>query len=329
MKKSLFVFLLIILSQSYAVSDTIIFKNGKRITVENAWEENGQVKCYRFGSIVGYQKSSIEQIVKDGKGSKENVVYSASTKTLEPDNVEVIRKLSFEIENKVREIGMRKADEGKDPDEEYVSIMQEAYREVFEDNGYDFSKTLSIVASDNFNKESALVKQIVAPMVVRIIYILSNSKEFFENPFVPLSKFYGEIDSKNILKLNLAMSVRNPNLNSADYNVFTLKEIDPLLREKWESMRQDLAAGNIEEAMQYFVLDKREAFRKVFENSSEAAALLKNVENLELVESQSDISSVRYILDFDPGMKNEKMILSSHVIFVRDIEDGLWKIKFF
>ena len=328
MKKSFVFVLVILLSQSYAVADTIIFKNGKRIATERAWEENGQVKCYRFGSIVGYPTSSIEQILKDDKGFQENVVLSAGAKTPEPDNVEVIRKLSVEIENKVREIGMRKADEGKDPEEEYVSIMQEAYRVVFEDNGYDFSQTLSIVASDNFIKESALVKQIVAPMVVRTIYILSNSREFFDNPIVPFSKFYGEIESKNILKINIAMSVRNPNLNSADYNVFTLREIDPLLREKWESMRQELAAGNIEDALQYFISDRNAAFRKVFENSSGIAALLKNIENLELVESQSDTQSVRYIVDFDPGMKNEKLILSSYVIFVRDIEDGLWKIKF-
>jgi hypothetical protein len=85
----------------------------------------------------------------------------------------------------------------------------------------------------------------------------------------------------------------------------------------------------IEEAMQYFVSDRKEAFRNVFENSSETVALVKNIENLELVESQSDTQSVRYIVDFDPGMKNEKSVLSSYVIFVRDLEDGLLKINFF
>ena len=166
-------------------------------------------------------------------------------------------------------------------------------------------------------------------MVTRTIYFLSDSKEFYDNPIIPLSKYYGEIDSKNIFKLNLAMYVRNPNLNSVDFNVFTLTEIDLLLREKWKSMRQDLAAGNIEEAIQYFVSKKKETYRKVLENSPEIVTFLKNIENLELVESQSDTQSVRYILDYESSMKTEKMILSTYLIFGRDIEDGLWKIEFF
>lgn len=43
----------------------IVLKNGKRIKTEGAWEEDGQVKCMRFGAVVGYPKADVERIERE------------------------------------------------------------------------------------------------------------------------------------------------------------------------------------------------------------------------------------------------------------------------
>jgi S1-C subfamily serine protease len=48
-----------------SVADILIMKNGKRIKTERAWTEGNQIKCYRFGSIIGYQKESVARIIKE------------------------------------------------------------------------------------------------------------------------------------------------------------------------------------------------------------------------------------------------------------------------
>ncbi len=66
-KKIILMLMGLVLVQSPAVSvaDILIMKNGKRIKTERAWTEGDQIKCYRFGSIIGYQKDSVARIVKE------------------------------------------------------------------------------------------------------------------------------------------------------------------------------------------------------------------------------------------------------------------------
>ena len=63
-----FVFIFIILGASRIVgeADTIYFKNGARLDIEKAWEENGKVKCIMFGNEYEYQKDDIERIESNG-----------------------------------------------------------------------------------------------------------------------------------------------------------------------------------------------------------------------------------------------------------------------
>ncbi len=70
MKKiAVITFLFLFPFASYA--DIIHFKDGKKIEVEGAWEEGGQVKCKRFGGVVSYPKSKVDRIEKDAAAPEE------------------------------------------------------------------------------------------------------------------------------------------------------------------------------------------------------------------------------------------------------------------
>jgi len=64
MKNFFILVVLSILFPLFASADTIILKNGMRIENVRAWEEDGQVKCYRFGSLIGYLKKNVQKIEK-------------------------------------------------------------------------------------------------------------------------------------------------------------------------------------------------------------------------------------------------------------------------
>ncbi|HBN26379.1 MAG TPA: hypothetical protein DD405_02795 [Desulfobacteraceae bacterium] len=45
-------------------ADTIFLKNGNEIKNVRAWEEDGLIKCFQYGSIVAYQKKDVVRIEK-------------------------------------------------------------------------------------------------------------------------------------------------------------------------------------------------------------------------------------------------------------------------
>jgi len=53
-----------LLSFSYAYADTIYFKNGMRLDIEEAWEDDGKIKCKIFDSVVVYSKEEIDRVEK-------------------------------------------------------------------------------------------------------------------------------------------------------------------------------------------------------------------------------------------------------------------------
>lgn len=64
MKKLLISFLLLLLCPLFVSADVIVFKNGNRIETKGTWKENGQIKCYYNGGIVGYPEELVERIEK-------------------------------------------------------------------------------------------------------------------------------------------------------------------------------------------------------------------------------------------------------------------------
>ncbi len=49
-------------------ADTIYFKNGTRLDIPEAWEEDGQVKCVLYGQVVSYPVEDVERIEKEEVG---------------------------------------------------------------------------------------------------------------------------------------------------------------------------------------------------------------------------------------------------------------------
>ncbi len=56
--------LLLMLCPAMADADTIFLKNGRTIENVSTWEAGSQIKCYRFGAVVGYLKENVERVEK-------------------------------------------------------------------------------------------------------------------------------------------------------------------------------------------------------------------------------------------------------------------------
>lgn len=50
----------------------IHFKNGKHLETDKIWEEYNQIKCHRYGTVVGYAKDDIERIEKKKQRKERN-----------------------------------------------------------------------------------------------------------------------------------------------------------------------------------------------------------------------------------------------------------------
>ncbi len=57
-----------------ANADIIILNNGKKIKTIRAWTEGDQVKCYRFGAIIGYPKENVKRIEEEPDENFEQVM---------------------------------------------------------------------------------------------------------------------------------------------------------------------------------------------------------------------------------------------------------------
>ena len=62
LQKAAAISILFFLIAAVSHADTIIFKDGRQVETINAWEEGNQVKCERFGTVVGYPRSTVERI---------------------------------------------------------------------------------------------------------------------------------------------------------------------------------------------------------------------------------------------------------------------------
>jgi len=105
--------------------------------------------------------------------------------------------------------------------------------------------------------------------------------------------------------------------------VFAAGELDQLLQPKWEAMKSELRAGDIDGALSYVSLARRSAYRSMLSNLSIPLGSIDQV--------LTNISFARQLsrhADFDM-MRTEAGTPYSHlVVFVYD-EDGIWRLRFF
>jgi cytochrome c556 len=85
---------LVIAFPLFTCADTLVLKDGTRIEVKNYWEEDGQIKFQKYGSVIGYPKSNILMIEKEeGASGKKDELSS-----LYLDVIAGIKKIATSIE---------------------------------------------------------------------------------------------------------------------------------------------------------------------------------------------------------------------------------------
>ena len=102
--------------------------------------------------------------------------------------------------------------------------------------------------------------------------------------------------------------------------VLNKTEIDTLLKGKWEGMKGEMASGNTESALDYFMEGNRDRYRKIFEElGDEVNKRLSEIIDVELYTTTGRVAQCGAIRIETGG------VYAYPVTFVKD-ENGLWKI---
>lgn len=75
-------------------ADTIVLKNGKRIKVEQTWKEDGQIKCERFGSVIGYPESMVDRVETDSTRREADTEELSRTYRSMVEDIQLLKQLS-------------------------------------------------------------------------------------------------------------------------------------------------------------------------------------------------------------------------------------------
>jgi len=110
-------------------------------------------------------------------------------------------------------------------------------------------------------------------------------------------------------------------------NVLSRDAIDGLLRAKWDAMKQRLAGGATESALEYFSNRTRDRYRVIFnELSHRVPEIVARMEGIEMILCRDDGAEYRihrtHIVNVQP------VTITYSIFFARD-ENGLWKIDRF
>jgi hypothetical protein len=82
MKKLLTIIFILFCITAAGFADTIVFKDGSRIDVTKAWEENGQIKCKIAGVVIGYPKKDVKRIIRQKQSSYARQLSASEIATL-------------------------------------------------------------------------------------------------------------------------------------------------------------------------------------------------------------------------------------------------------
>jgi hypothetical protein len=145
----------------------------------------------------------------------------------------------------------------EDSNMDLVLFSKDITIKAFEKSGYDFSKTIALMAEKGIDKDAALFKEIILPLIIQIEYSADGDTEIFS-----------ETDAKNLFKLSVSANSKDKNMDIPDYNLTKRDEIDSLLKKKWNDMTSAIKRYDIEGALEYFMPDKREMYRELFNPTS-------------------------------------------------------------
>jgi hypothetical protein len=100
-------------------------------------------------------------------------------------------------------------------------------------------------------------------------------------------------------------------------------QMDNMLKAKWEGMKTALAAGNVEEAVSYFLDTSQESFRYRFTLlAAELPQVVADMGICRIVEVKE------HLAEYDLRIENNGITYSYQVLFMKD-RDGIWRIRSF
>jgi hypothetical protein len=107
-------------------------------------------------------------------------------------------------------------------------------------------------------------------------------------------------------------------------SVLSKVALDTLLRGKWEGMRQKLGSQNLQEALAYFVGEKKELYNEVFTALyQKLPEIVQEMQDIQLVYAED--SAVKYRIRRNEFHAGQTVDITYYIYFVRDM-DGLWRI---
>jgi hypothetical protein len=101
---------------SLAGADAIVLKNGNRIEAQKVWEEDGYIKCDRYGGVVGFPKREVlrtetqqsdEELngVQEGAVPKENINVNSERAILSEVRKLYLELMSFKNDSLFHKVG--------------------------------------------------------------------------------------------------------------------------------------------------------------------------------------------------------------------------------
>jgi hypothetical protein len=110
---------------------------------------------------------------------------------------------------------------------------------------------------------------------------------------------------------------------TAIIQVLDVDQLDALLQNKWNAMKNALRVGDTAAAASYLVLSKQAFYQNIFNNLTiPFASIDQYLPNITLVDQTE--SSIEYEMTRTEGPDQ----VTYMVLFVLD-DDGVWRIKFF
>jgi hypothetical protein len=107
-------------------------------------------------------------------------------------------------------------------------------------------------------------------------------------------------------------------------SVLPKEALDTLLRGKWEGLKQKLESQNPQEAITYFVEEKKELYNEVFTVLyQKLPGIVQDMQNIQLIYVEDN--AAKYRIRREEFHAGQMVNITYYIYFVRD-RDGLWRI---
>jgi hypothetical protein len=110
-------------------------------------------------------------------------------------------------------------------------------------------------------------------------------------------------------------------------SVLSKEALDTLLRGKWEGLKQKLGSQNPQDALTYFVEEKKELYNEVFTILYQRLpGIVQEMQDIQLIYIEDN--AAKYRIRREESHAGQMVNITYYIYFVRD-KDGLWRIYMF